>query len=127
MGLLDRIKAGLQRTRDAFSGRMDDLVESYKELDDDFYEELTDILVMADIGMPTTVLAVDRLRKKCAAEKIGNPEKAKTALKEILTDIMRAEPMELKSPMVLIIVGVPFLGALAYFIMRPGDGQLPHT
>lgn len=110
MGLFDKIKAGLQRTRDAFSGRMDDLVESYRELDDDFYEELTDILVMADIGMPTTVLAVDRLRKKCEAEKIGNPEKAKEALKGILADIMRAEPMELKSPMVLIIVGVNGVG-----------------
>ncbi len=110
MGLFDKIKAGLQRTRDAFSGRMDDLVESYKELDDDFYEELTDILVMADIGMPTTLLAVDRLRKKCEAEKIGNPEKAKNALKVILADIMRAEPMELKTPMVLIIVGVNGVG-----------------
>ncbi len=110
MGLFDKIKAGLQRTRDVFSGRMDDLVESYKELDDDFYEELTDILVIADIGMPTTLLAVNRLRQKCETEKIGNPEKAKTALKEILTDIMSADPMELKSPMVLIIVGVNGVG-----------------
>jgi fused signal recognition particle receptor len=110
MGLFDKIKAGLQRTRDAFSGRMDDLVENARVVDDEFYEELTDVLVMADIGMPTTELAVDRLRKKCVAEKIVNPEKAKVALKAILADIMRAEPMELKSPMVLIIVGVNGVG-----------------
>lgn len=110
MGLFDKIKTGLQRTRNVFSGRMDDLVESYKELDADFYEELTDILVMADIGMPTTLLSVDRLRKKCVEEKIGNPEKAKDVLKEILADIMHAAPMELTSPMVLIIVGVNGVG-----------------
>ena len=110
MGLFDKIKAGLKKTRDVFAGRLDDLVESYKELDDDFYEELTDILVMADIGMETTQLAVDKLREKCTSEKIGNPEKAKEALKEILADIMRADPMPLDSPMVLIIVGVNGVG-----------------
>lgn len=110
MGLFDKIKAGLKKTRDVFSGRIDDLVESYTELDDDFYEELTDILVMADIGMETTQLAVDTLRKKCVAEKIGNPEKAKEELKHILADIMKADPMPLDSPMVLIIVGVNGVG-----------------
>lgn len=110
MGLLDKIKAGLKKTRDVFSGRIDDLVDSYKELDEDFYDELTDILVMADIGMETTQLAVDRLKEKCAAEKISDPEKAKDALKGILCDIMRAEPMSLVSPMVLIVVGVNGVG-----------------
>ncbi len=110
MGLFDKIKSGLKKTRDMFSGHLDDLVGSYKELDDDFYDELTDVLVMADIGMETTQLAVDRLREKCISEKIGDPEKAREALKEILTDIMRADPMPLESPMVLVIVGVNGVG-----------------
>lgn len=110
MGLFDKIKAGLKKTRDVFAGRIDDIVSNYKELDDDFYEELTDVLVMADIGMDTTQLAVDRLREKCTSEKIGDPEKAREALKEILADIMRADPMPLESPMVLIIVGVNGVG-----------------
>ena len=110
MGLFDKIKAGLKKTRDVFAGRIDDIVSNYKELDDDFYDELTDVLVMADIGMETTQLAVDRLREKCTSEKIGDPEKAREALKEILADIMRADPMPLESPMVLIIVGVNGVG-----------------
>ncbi len=110
MGLLDRIKSGLKRTREAFSGRMEELVETYTELDDDFYEDLTDILIMADIGMKTTELAVNQLRDKCKREKIGNPEKAKDALKEILADIMGSEPMRLESPMVLLIIGVNGVG-----------------
>ena len=110
MGLFDKIKNGMKRTREAFSGRMDELVENYKELDDDFYEDLTDILIMADVGMTTTELAVNRLREKCTREKIGDPVKAKNALKEILVDILKAEPMQLKSPMVLLIIGVNGVG-----------------
>ena len=110
MGLFDRIKAGMKRTREAFSGRMDELVENYKELDDEFYEDLTDILIMADVGMATTELAVGRLREKCTSEKIGDPAKAREALKQILTDILRAEPMQLTSPMVLLIIGVNGVG-----------------
>ena len=110
MGLFDKIKAGLQKTRNVFSGRMDELVESYKELDDDFYEDLTDILIMADVGVPTSELAVNRLKEKCKAEKIGNPAKAREELKKILADILWAEPMQLKSPMVLLIIGVNGVG-----------------
>lgn len=110
MGLFDKIKSGLKKTRDVLTGRMDDLVGSYKELDDDFYEELSDILVMSDIGMETTQLAVNRLREKCTSEKIGDPEKARAALKQILADIMTAPPMPLESPMALIIVGVNGVG-----------------
>ena len=110
MGLFDRIKAGLQKTRAVFSGRMDELVENYKNLDDDFFEDLTDVLIMADVGMKTTELAVNRLREKCKAENIGTPEKAREALKEILVDIMRTEPMRLESPMVLLIIGVNGVG-----------------
>ena len=82
MGLIDRIKAGMKRTREAFSGRMDELVENYKELDDEFYEDLTDILIMADVGMATSELAVGRLREKCAAEKIGGFMETATAKPE---------------------------------------------
>ena len=116
MGFFDKIKQGMKRTREIFSGRMDELVENYKttevykELDDEFYEDLTDILIMADVGMKTTELAVGRLKEKCKSEKIGDPAKAREALKEILTDILQAEPMQLNSPMVLLIIGVNGVG-----------------
>ena len=110
MGFFDKIKQGMRRTREIFSGRMDELVENYKELDEDFYEDLSDILIMADVGMKTTELAVGRLKEKCKSEKIGDPAKAREALKEILTDILQAEPMKLESPMVLLIIGVNGVG-----------------
>ena len=110
MGLFDRIKAGMKKTREIFSGRIDQLVENYKELDDDFYEDLSDILIMADVGMKTTETAVERLKEKCRSEKIGDPAKAREALKEILADILKAEPMKLESPMVLLVIGVNGVG-----------------
>lgn len=110
MGLFDKIKAGMKKTRELFSGRMDQLVESYTELDDDFYEDLTDILIMADVGMKTSEAAVSRLREKCKNEKIGDPVKAREALKDILVDMLQAEPMKLESPMVLLIIGVNGVG-----------------
>ena len=65
---------------------------------------------MADVGVTTSELAVSRLKEKCQKEKIGNPTKAREALKKILTDILWAEPMQLKSPMVLLIIGVNGVG-----------------
>ncbi|MDY3026919.1 MAG: signal recognition particle-docking protein FtsY [Candidatus Faecivicinus sp.] len=110
MGLFDKIRNGMKRTREVFSGRMDELVENYKELDDEFYEDLSDILIMADVGMETTELAVNRLKEKCKAEKIGDLARAREALKDILVDILKADPMRLSSPMVLIIIGVNGVG-----------------
>ncbi len=110
MGLFDKIRNGMRKTREVFSGHMDELVENYRELDDDFYEDLTDILIMAAVGVPTAELAVSRLREQCKAEKIGNPAKARDALKRILVDILWAEPMQLSSPMVLLIIGVNGVG-----------------
>ena len=110
MGLFDKLKSRLTRTRENLSGRMDELVETYVELDDDFYDELTDILIMADVGVKTTELAVGQLREKCKTEKIGNPAKAREALKEILVNIMGSEPMRLASPMVLFVIGVNGVG-----------------
>ncbi len=110
MGLFDKLRSRLTRTRENISSKMDDLVEAYVELDDDFYEELTDILIMADVGMKTAELAVSQLRDKCKAEKIGNPAKAREALKGILVGIMGNEPMILASPMVLFVIGVNGVG-----------------
>ena len=110
MGLFDKIRNGMKRTRDVFSGRMDELVENYKELDDEFYDDLSDILIMADVGMPTTELAVNRLKEKCKAEKIGDSAKAREALKDILVDILQADSMKLVSPMVLLVIGVNGVG-----------------
>ena len=64
MGLFDRIKKGLSRTRENVGARMDELVELHEDLTEEFYEDLTDILIMADVGVKTAQLVVDRLRER---------------------------------------------------------------
>ena len=110
MGLFDKLKSKLGRTRANVGERMDELVENYVELNDDFYDELTDILIMADVGMKLSEEVVGKLREKCRAEKIGNPARARDELKQILIDKMSAPPLRLTSPMVLLIIGVNGVG-----------------
>ena len=110
MGLFDKLKSKLGRTRANVGERMDELVETYVELNDDFYDELTDILIMADVGMKLSEEVVGQLKEKCHAEKIGNPAKARDELKKILIDKMSAPPLRLASPMVLLIIGVNGVG-----------------
>jgi fused signal recognition particle receptor len=120
MGLFDKIKDKLFKSRENTTAKMDELVESYsrpaekkgpyRPLEDDFFEDLTDILIMADVGIKTSELAVSRLRETCDRERIGDPGEARLALQGILIDIMGNEPLHLKSPMVLLVIGVNGVG-----------------
>ena len=110
MGIFDRIKSGLKKTRDVFAGRVDELVENTRVIDDDFYDELTDILIMADVGMKSAVEVIDRLREDVAREKITDPEQAKARLKAILAAMMGGDSMSLKSPMIVLVIGVNGVG-----------------
>ena len=92
MGLFDRIRKGLSRTRENVGARMDELVELHEDLTDEFYEDLTDVLIMADVGVKTAEFAVGRLRERCEAEKIPNTQKARQVLKDILVELMGSPP-----------------------------------
>ncbi|MBQ4453038.1 MAG: signal recognition particle-docking protein FtsY [Clostridia bacterium] len=110
MGLFSKIKEGLSRTRGRMGAQMDELVENTRELDDDFFEELTDILVMSDVGVATATEAAEKLKAVCEEKSIKDPAKARDAFKEILAASMKAEPMSLKSPSVIFIIGVNGVG-----------------
>ena len=110
MGLFSKIKEGLFKTRGSVGQKMDQLVENSRALDDDFYDELSDILVMADVGVTTATEAVDELRERVTAEKITDAAKAKEIFKEILAVRMRDKPMVLESPSVIFIIDVNGVG-----------------
>ena len=110
MGLFSKIKEGLFKTRGSVGQKMDQLVENSRALDDDFYDELSDSLVMADVGVTTATEAVDELRERVTAEKITDAAKAKEIFKEILAARMRDKPMVLESPSVIFIIGVNGVG-----------------
>lgn len=110
MGLFSKIKEGLFKTRGNMGAKMDELVENTKIIDDDFYEDLIDIMIMSDVGVKTAEEAVNQLREKCESEKITDAVKAKAEFAKIMAGMMRDEPMKLENPSVLFIIGVNGVG-----------------
>jgi len=109
-GFFSRLKEGLSRTRASMAGRMDQAVQSAKEVDEDFFEDLTDILVMADVGVKTSEDVISALKIRVKAEKIRDPGAAREVLKEIIKEKMHGPRPPLKWPMVMLVTGVNGVG-----------------
>ena len=109
-GLFARLREGLAKTRDTLLGRVDTLVKETRKIDEDFYEELEAILVMADCGMKATTAIIDELRARVAANKVKDAEVAKEMLKEIMIEQMNIPRPPLRWPMVMLVVGVNGVG-----------------
>ena len=109
-GFFTRLKDGLKKTRDHFTKEVDTLVENTREIDEDFYEELTDILILADVGLPATEDVISRLRKQVEENKIKDANQAREILKNLLIDEMNIPRPDLHWPMVMFVVGVNGVG-----------------
>ena len=113
MGFFDKIKAGLTKTRDALSNTLGSVFSGFSELDDDFYEELEESLILADLGVETATKATDRLRKVIREQHLKTTEEAKRALKDILVDMLNVGSFELDlstNPSVVLVIGVNGVG-----------------
>ena len=113
MGFFDKIKAGLTKTRDALSDSFSNLFSGGTEIDDDFYDELEESLILADLGVETATKAVAALRKTIRERRITQAEEARSALKEILTDMVSVGSAELDlstQPSVILVIGVNGVG-----------------
>ena len=112
MGFFDKIKAGLAKTRDALSDTLGNVFTA-SEIDDDFYDELEESLVLADLGVDTAMKAVTRLRYRINNNNIKTVANAKEALKEILVDMLNVGDTELNlstTPAVILVIGVNGVG-----------------
>ena len=107
MGFLEKIKKGLSKTRKAIGRGLGGLFSSWHGVDDDFYDELEETMILADIGVNTSAKAVERLRQVVKEEKLHEAEEVQNALREILIDMLNVgDPnlhMEQKPAMVLVI------------------------
>ena len=113
MGFFDKIKAGLTKTRDALSNTLGGVFTGFTEIDDDFYDELEECLILADLGVDTSVKAVGALRKTVREQHLKTTEEAKTALKQILVDMLNVGQTALKldtKPSVILVIGVNGVG-----------------
>ncbi len=113
MGFFDKIKAGLAKTRNALSDTLGNVFSGFSEIDDDFYDELEESLILADLGVDTAVKATDRLRKTIKEQHIKTVPEAKEALKAILVDMLNVGDTTLNlstKPSVVLVIGVNGVG-----------------
>jgi len=106
-GFFARLKEGLTKTREQLSNRVEELTHYYREINDDFFDELTDILVASDLGVHTSEKIVESVREKVKAQKIGNPDAIKEMIRESIREQLGqgGEP-EFPKGSVIVMVGV---------------------
>ena len=109
MGLFDKIKQGLAKT----ASNIAQVFTGFSEIDDDFYDELEESLILADLGMDTTMEAMEQLRAKVKENKLKTTEDARGALREVLADMVTVGDTALNlstKPSVVLVIGVNGVG-----------------
>ena len=108
MGFFSKIKEGLKKTKDAMMRQVEGVIHSFTKIDEDFLEELEEILIMSDMGTITAEDICNQLRRKIKETGVTDPAEVKGLLKEIVADMLREdEPMKLStSPSIIFVIGV---------------------
>jgi fused signal recognition particle receptor len=110
MGLFKKIRDALRKTREAIARKIDAML-SHGELDDDFYDELTDILISCDIGAVTSMEIVESLRLRARKNKLRTGEDVRNELKNILKEeFAMADELKIEYPAIITIIGVNGVG-----------------
>lgn len=112
MGLFSKMKAGLKKTRESMSESMTSMLHSFTRIDEDLFEELEEILVMSDVGVPTAERICTELRKRAKERGVTEPGKIEGMLRELVAEMLRGDS-ELKlgtKPSVILVVGVNGVG-----------------
>jgi len=110
VGFLDRLKSGLSKTRQTLSNRFDAILSGNRKLDDDVLEEIEEVLITSDIGVPTTMELMERIEKQ--ANKISNADEFKSQLKKEMLSLVDIEhpALTLEKPHIIMVVGVNGVG-----------------
>ena len=113
-GFIKRLFSGLSKTRDSILKGVDDVLSSFKQIDEELYEELEEALIMADFGVETTLYIMEKLKAKVKQDKITDPKELKPALQDIITSLLTAQPTEdilnPEGPTVVLVIGVNGVG-----------------
>ena len=112
MGLFSKIKAGLQKTKSSISDGITSIINSFTKIDEDFFEELEEILVMSDIGVETSVKICDELRIRVKRDGITDPNQIKGIMHDIIVEMLGYDtPLTLDTkPSVILVIGVNGVG-----------------
>ena len=112
MGLFSKIKEGLKKTRKAVMGQIDSMLKSFTKIDEELFEELEELLVMGDVGVPTAEKICDELRSRVKKEGVKDPAMINGMLQEIITEMLSGgEELDLStSPSIILVIGVNGVG-----------------
>ncbi len=112
MGFFQKISQGLKKTRDNMAGMLNSVFTSFAKIDEELFEELEEILVMGDVGMPTAQRITEELRKRVKKEGIKDPEQVRVALQEIIAEMLSGgEELVLETkPSIILMIGVNGVG-----------------
>lgn len=112
MGFFNKLKEGLQKTKNAVFGQVNEVVKNFRKVDEDLLEELEEIMICADMGASTTEKIIDELRDRIKTNNIKTADDVKTALSELLRgQIGEGEPLHLDTaPSVILVIGVNGVG-----------------
>lgn len=113
MGFFEKLKNGMNKTKSSFDEKISNVFKSFRKVDEDFLEELEEILIMSDIGVDTSVKIINNLRTKIKKEKIQDEEDVKKALREEMQEILDKNDISLHlntKPSVILVVGVNGVG-----------------
>lgn len=113
MGFFDKLKTGLSKTKNSLDEKINGIFSTFRKVDEEFLEELEEILIMSDIGMDTSVRIIDNLRKKIKRDNIQDEEEVKKALRDEIMSIFDETDSSLKldtKPSVILVVGVNGVG-----------------
>ena len=93
----EKFKEGLSKTRQSFSGKVNDLIAKYRKVDEDFFEELEEILIQADVGFDTVLELVDELKMEVKRRNIKDPEEIKEIIVEKMVDMYKSGEEQMTS------------------------------
>ena len=108
MAFLDKLKAGLSKTKNAIFGQIDEVLKAFVKVDEDLLEELEELLIMSDIGVNATEEIMDRLRDDVKSGRLKEKDQVTDALRAILEDMIgEGEELNLlTTPSVILVIGV---------------------
>ena len=93
MGVFDKLKNGLKKTRESIANRIDQVLVSFGKVDEELFEELEEILITSDVGVETSVGIIDQLRAMVKKEKITTAEGVREAIRQIISEKLSHEQL----------------------------------
>ena len=113
MGLFDRLKAGLQKTRAAVAEQVNNVFSVFVKVDEELFENLEEALIMADLGMETSISIIEELRDRVKKQHITDGNLVKKELQKVISDSLCELDSEMKletSPSIILVIGVNGVG-----------------